>query len=107
MDKKDKAGTLPQHTAYELIEECPLWVLAVSCFASLATTALASILMSSPLSAVADSSGLPTRSANPRNANFTVRICHLSHLKSSNELGLLISFLRWDLPLQFNNGGMG
>ena len=40
-------------------------------------------------------------------ANFRVRICHLSHLKSSNELGLLISFRQWDPPLQFNNGGMG
>jgi hypothetical protein len=48
-----------------------------------------------------------TRSANSHNANFTVRICHLSHLKLPDELGLLISFRQWDRPLQFNNGGKG
>jgi hypothetical protein len=31
----------------------------------------------------------PRHAVAPRNANFIVRICHLSHLKLSNELGLL------------------
>jgi hypothetical protein len=43
----------------------------------------------------------PSATSTPRDANFIVRICHLSHLKLPDELGLMISFGRRDCPLRF------
>src|SRR5258706_6570108 len=59
-----------------------------------------------------DKTGIPTRlrlmHCSPRKANFAVRICHLSHLKSAADLAFLFSFfLRRDPPLRFDNGRSG
>jgi hypothetical protein len=50
---------------------------------------------------------LTYRDTGSRVANFPVRICHLSHLKSPNELSLLDFFLQRGRPLSFNNGEVG